>query len=88
MNNIIQINKKKILFYSISIVLTVTIITSILFVGYFNLGWFKNDEYNIDIKIKSFANQALKSKEKEENSREEEIGKTSDSKTFEIDSTS
>ena len=81
-------NKKKFLFYSISIVLTVTIITSILFVGYFNLGWFKNDENNIDIRIKSFANQALISKEKEEDSKEEEIGKTSDSKTFENDSIS
>ena len=63
-------NKKKILIYAVTISLTIALITTtILLVGYYKFNWFKSDEqndiekldnnqYDIDIKIKSFANQA------------------------------
>ena len=51
-------NKKKILIYSVSITLALALITTIFLFGYFKFGWFNNDEYDLDIKIKSFANQA------------------------------
>ena len=63
-------NKKKILIYAVTISLAVALITTtILLVGYYKFNWFKsdeqndiekidNDQYDIDIKIKSFANQA------------------------------
>ena len=62
-------NKKKILIYAVTISLTVALVTTtILLVGYYKFNWFKsdeqndiekldNDQYDIDIKIKSFANQ-------------------------------
>jgi len=50
-------NKKKILILSITISVAIALITTIFLVGYFKLNWFK-DQYDLDIKIKNFANQA------------------------------
>jgi len=50
-------NKKKILILSITISVAIALITTIFLVGYFKFNWFK-DQYDLDIKIKNFANQA------------------------------
>ena len=53
-------SKRKILIPLIAITATIALITTVLLVEYFKLGWFKaNDEpYEFDIKIKSLPNQA------------------------------
>ena len=52
-----KLNKKKILILSITISVAIALITTIFLVGYFKFNWFK-DQYDLDIKIKNFANQA------------------------------
>ena len=50
-------NKKTIIVLSITISVAIALITTIFLIGYFKFNWFK-DQYDIDIKIKNFANQS------------------------------
>ena len=50
-------NKKTIIVLSITISVAIALITTIFLIVYFKFNWFK-DQYDIDIKIKNFANQS------------------------------
>ena len=50
-------NKKTIIVLSLTISVAIALITTIFLIVYFKFNWFK-DQYDIDIKIKNFANQS------------------------------